>query len=114
MFRVSFGEYEVCCQADGLPAMLSEYQQRATLAEDFGVADEAGASVCFLSIGRPHQWPFLVVVQRYSPAGCGFHPGVLLVPAFYVAIEWLAERIRPRSVASRSPGREEGVSPGGS
>jgi multidrug efflux pump subunit AcrB len=40
--------------------------------------------------------------------------GVLLVPAFYVAIERLAERIRPRSVASRSPGREEGVSPGGS
>lgn len=80
MFQVSIGEYEICCQADGLPSMLSEYQQRATLVEDFGVADEAGASVCFLSVGRPQQWPFLVVVQRYSPARCGFFPGVLLVP----------------------------------
>lgn len=80
MFRVSVGDYEVCCKADGLPAMLSEYQQRARLAEDFGVADDGGASVCFVSVGRPRQWPFLVVVQRYSPAGCGFFPGVLLVP----------------------------------
>ena len=80
MFRVSVGEYEVCCQADGLPAMLSEYQQRAALANDFGVADEAGSSVCFVSVGRPQKWPSLVVVQRYSPAGFGFVPGVLVVP----------------------------------
>ena len=80
MFRVSIGEYELCCQAGGLPAMLSEYRQRAALAEDFGVAGEAGPSVCFVSVGRPQQWPFLVVVQRYWPAGCGFRPGVLLVP----------------------------------
>jgi hypothetical protein len=79
VFRVSIGEYEVCCQADGLPAMLPEYQQRARLAEDFGVANEAGSSVCFLSVGRSQQWPFLIVIQRYAPAGCGFHPGVLLV-----------------------------------
>ena len=80
MFRVSVGEYEVCCQADELPAMLSEYQQRAALSEDFGVADEAGSSVCFVTVGRAQQWPFLVVIQRYAPAGCGFFPGVLLVP----------------------------------
>ena len=79
MSRVSIGEYEVCCQADGLPAMLSEYQQRAALSEDFDVADEAGSSVCFLSVGRVQQWPSLVVVQRYSPAGYGFVPGVHLV-----------------------------------
>jgi hypothetical protein len=83
MFRVSIGEYEVCCQAGGLPSMLCEYQQRATLSEDFGVADEAEASVCFISIGRVQQWPFLVVIQRYSPSGCGFFPGVLLVPEAY-------------------------------
>jgi hypothetical protein len=53
MFRVSVGEYEVCCQADGLPDMLSEYQQRAALAEDFGVSDESGSSVCFISVGWP-------------------------------------------------------------
>ncbi len=80
MFRVSVGEYEIGCQADGLPGLLSEYQQRAILAEDFGVADDAGASVCFVSVGRPLMWPSLVVIQRYSPAGFGFVPGVLLVP----------------------------------
>src|SRR5215470_12771084 len=80
MFRVSVGEYELCCQADGLPATLSEYQQRAALSEDFGDADEAGALVCFMSVGRAQEWPFLVVVQHYSPSACGFYPGVLLVP----------------------------------
>jgi hypothetical protein len=80
MFRVNVGEYEVCCQADGLPELLSEYQQRAALAEDFGVADEAGSSVCYVGVGLVQQWPSLVVVQRYSPAGCGFFPGALLVP----------------------------------
>ncbi len=80
MFRVSVGEYEICCQADGLPVILSEYQQRAALSEDFGVADKAGSSVCFVGVGRNGQWPSLVVVQRYAPAGGGFFPGVLLVP----------------------------------
>ncbi|WP_145266242.1 hypothetical protein [Tautonia plasticadhaerens] len=60
--------------------MLFNYQQRATLAEDFGVADEVGASVCFVSVGQVRRWPSLVVVQRYSPAGFGFVPGVLLIP----------------------------------
>jgi hypothetical protein len=80
MFRVSIGEYEVCCQAGSLPDMLPEYQKRAALSEDFGAADEVGSSVCFVSVGRPQHWPFLVVVQRYSPADYGFVPGVLLVP----------------------------------
>jgi hypothetical protein len=80
MFRVSIGEYELCCKAGGLPDMLFEYQNRAELAEDFGVADEDGSSVCFVSVGQGQKWPLLVVIQRYSPAGCGFVPGVLLIP----------------------------------
>ncbi len=80
MFRVSIGEYEVCCQANGFPTMITEHQQRASLAEEFGNVDEIGSSVCFVSVGRPQKWPFLVVTQRYSPAGYGFIPGVLLVP----------------------------------
>jgi hypothetical protein len=80
MFRVSVGEYEVCCQAGGLPEMLSEYQQHAALSEDFGVVDESGSSICFVSVGRVQQWPSLVVIQRYAPAGCGFVPGVLVIP----------------------------------
>jgi hypothetical protein len=77
---MSVGEYQLGCQSVGLPEMLAEYQQRAALSEDFGVADSFGSSTCFLSVGRALQWPSLVVVQRYAPAGCGFFPGVLLVP----------------------------------
>ncbi len=80
MFRVIIGEYELCCQPDGLPVMLSEYQQRAALSEEFDTPDKAGSSVCFVSVGRVQEWPFLVVTQRYSPAVAGFFPGVLLVP----------------------------------
>jgi hypothetical protein len=80
MFKLGVGDYELACQSGGLPDMLAEYQRRAALAEDFGVAGEAGSSVCFTSVSRPSQWPFLVVVQRYAPAGYGFHPGALLVP----------------------------------
>ena len=36
MFRVSVGEYEVGCHVDGLPAMLSDYQQRAARLSDIG------------------------------------------------------------------------------
>ena len=80
MFRVGIGEYEVSCQADGLPTMLSNYQQHAVLSEEFTVADEVGSAICFVCVGKGPNWPFLVVVQRYAPAGFGFIPGILLVP----------------------------------
>jgi hypothetical protein len=80
MLKLSVGEYQMYCQSDGLPEMLAEYQQRAALSEDFGVADSTGSSICFIGAGRALQWPSLVVVQRYAPAGCGFTPGLLLVP----------------------------------
>ncbi len=81
MFSVSLGEYELYCQAGGLPDMLPEYQKRAAVAESFDLAESGGSAVCFCAVRRREDgWPFLVVVQRYSPAGCGFHPGVLLVP----------------------------------
>src|SRR5258708_4197995 len=80
MFRVCVGESELCCQADGFPDLLPEYQKRAALAEDFDIVDDVGASVCFVSVGRPGRWPSLVVTQRYSPAGFGFVPGAMLAP----------------------------------
>jgi hypothetical protein len=80
MFRVAIGEYEVCCQADGLPNMLTEYQRHASLAEDFGLADDSGSADCFVSVGRVLEWPTLVVTQRYAPSGSGFIPGALVVP----------------------------------
>jgi hypothetical protein len=81
MFSVSLGKYELYCQADGLPDMLSEYQKRAAVAESFGLEDASGSSDCFCAVRRRGDgWPFLVVVQRYSPSGYGFHPGILAVP----------------------------------
>jgi len=93
MFRVSIGEYELCCQQDGLPDMLADYQQRAVLSEDFDTPDEAGSSVCFVSVGRVQQWPFLVVTQRYSPAVAGFFPGVLLVPEQHILFIGAGQRL---------------------
>jgi hypothetical protein len=75
------GGYELRCEADGLPHMLAEYEARASLSEFFDMAGSDGVSVCFIAISRREdRWPFLVVTQRYSPAGAGFHPGILLVP----------------------------------
>jgi hypothetical protein len=81
MFVVSMGEYEISCQADGLPVMRGEYEQHAVLAERFDVADSNGSAVCFCAVRRRGEgWPFLTVTQQYSPAGYGFHPGLLLIP----------------------------------
>lgn len=80
-FSICLGEYELYCQADGLPDLLSEYQQRATVSDWFDLEESGGSSVCFCAVRRRGDgWPFLVVVQRYSPAGFGFNPGILLVP----------------------------------
>jgi hypothetical protein len=80
MFAVSVGNYEVLCQADGLPNLLPEYRSHATLAEHFDLPDSSEGSSCFCAVGRSGDWPFLVVVQQYAPASGGFHPGLLLVP----------------------------------
>ncbi len=82
MFRVGFGEYELSCQADGLPSMHPEYEKRAALAERFGDADSDGSAVGFCAVShRGGGWPFLTVTQRYSPDGrAGFNPGLLIIP----------------------------------
>jgi len=80
MFRVSLGEYQVCCQSDSYPDLLDEDRQRAALAEHFEAANSVGSAVCFVSVSRLFEWPFLVVTQRFSPAVAGFHPGCLLIP----------------------------------
>lgn len=79
MFRVSIGEYQLSCLPNGLPELIGSYRERAVLAEHCG-SDGTVSSDCFVSVGRPIEWPFLVVTQRYSPCGCGFHPGCLLIP----------------------------------
>jgi hypothetical protein len=82
MFTVSFSEYEAYCQADGMPSaeMLVEFEQRAALAERFGMEFRGADGFCAVR-RRGDEWPFLVVSQRYSPAGeSGFYPGLVVVP----------------------------------
>src|SRR5262249_29337281 len=60
------------------PDLYGHYAEHAALVEEFDLQDREGRN-CFLAVSRGVGWPFLVVVQRYDPAG-GFHPGTLLVP----------------------------------
>lgn len=80
MFHVSTNEYQLFLHERGLPAMVKEYAIRASLSEHFE-SDEDDADWCFVAVSRAaSDWPFLTVTQRFSPATCGFHPGVILVP----------------------------------
>jgi hypothetical protein len=64
------------------PSILAVYQQHAQLAEDFPPVDEhTDGGYAFVAINDGGEWPRLVVTQRFAPAGPGFAPGVLLVPA---------------------------------
>jgi hypothetical protein len=78
MFSVALGPYTLSCHPDRLPDLYGEYVKHAALVEEFDLRDSEGSS-CFLAVSRGAGWPFLVVAQRYRPAG-GFHPGALLAP----------------------------------
>lgn len=79
MFNVTVGEYTIHCLPDGLPQLYSDYLKRAALAEEFDIRNSEGAN-CFVAVSKGNQWPFLVVAQRYEPAGGGFNPGAILIP----------------------------------
>lgn len=80
MFSLSLGEYELRCQDGGPPDLLPQLLRHAALCDRFD--DPAPHDGSFaLAVGRRGEpWPFLVVTQRYAPAGHGFHPGALVVP----------------------------------
>ena len=78
MFSVGLGDYTLSCQHDGLPDLLAEYCNNAILAERIDLSSGDGRAA-FLAVQRDGDWPFLVVAQRYDPAGVGFEPGALLV-----------------------------------
>jgi hypothetical protein len=79
MFQLSFGEYEVRCQHAGVPDLLSQFVHHAALYDQFDEPSECD-NACFLAVTRRgDSWPFLVVTQRYAPAGYGFFPGALVV-----------------------------------
>lgn len=79
MFSISIGGYTINCQNDGLPDLLSEYSAKAALAESIDLQSSDG-KFAYLAVSRGADRPFLVVAQRYEPAGYGFQPGALLVP----------------------------------
>lgn len=80
MFSVSLGEYEIRCQVEGTPDLLPQYLEHAQLAEQIDMTGRGGGT-CYLAVAhRSDTWPFLVITQRYEPAGFGFYPGVLVVP----------------------------------
>jgi hypothetical protein len=60
--------------------MADEYSKRASLNQHFE-SDDDHAESCFLAVAHiGSDWPFLTVTQRFSPAGCGFEPGAIIVP----------------------------------
>lgn len=84
LFQVGASGYTVGCTAAGVPRIYREYVEHADLADELGM-DAAGGDddeTCFVAVARGdgRGWPFLVVAQRYSPAGHGFNPGVLIIP----------------------------------
>ncbi|HEX6052593.1 MAG TPA: hypothetical protein VFZ21_25185 [Gemmatimonadaceae bacterium] len=81
MFTVEVDEFRVLCVPDGLPSVYSPYRERAALVEEFALDDADAGRQSFLGVAHVGEdWPFLVVAQRFEPAGYGFEPGVLIVP----------------------------------
>ena len=68
MFARTVGHYTQSCHSDRLPDLYGRYVERAGLAEEFGLKGSE-ARCCFLAVSRGVEWPFLVVAQRYDPAG---------------------------------------------
>ncbi len=82
MFSITFDQYTLLCHPDALPDNYEGYSRHALLIDEVNLSDSEGKT-CFLAVGRGSGsggWPFLVVAQRYSPAGFGFHPGVVVIP----------------------------------
>lgn len=93
MFTVSLGEYELSCQDGELPELLPEYTTRAALSEQIDLSESYGRPSFLALTKRGDGWPFLVVAQRYQPAGNGWYPGVLLVPETAVLFVGAGERL---------------------
>lgn len=79
MFQLTFGEYSVYVEDGSLPETYAEYSRHAQLKVEIGREGSEGRPA-FCAVARQEGWPFLTIALRYSPAGHGFAPGVLLVP----------------------------------
>jgi hypothetical protein len=93
MMTLCVGEYSVICHSPGLPDLFDEYVKRAKVADRIDLGNSRGTS-SFLAVGRPNQWPFLVIAQRCIPGeDATFHPGALLVPETNILFVGGGERL---------------------
>ena len=90
-FRFTSGSYTIS-MADSLPPTYYSASRRASLVDTFEL--EGTSSLCYLTVACGHDWPFLIVAQRYSPgAQSGFYPGVILVPETRLLMLGAGERL---------------------
>ena len=82
--------YTISCQNGALP---ETYQHAATHAQRIDRFMDEGGTPCFLSVAHGKNWPFLIVVQTYAPAGYGWYPGVLLIPETDILFFGAGERV---------------------
>jgi hypothetical protein len=75
---VDVGDFHVLVDTE-LPALFNQYVAHAELADVQHVKASEGAPL-FVAVQEGSPWPRLVAALRYSPAGHGFAPGVVLVP----------------------------------
>jgi L-alanine-DL-glutamate epimerase-like enolase superfamily enzyme len=75
-----------------VPEIFQHYAERARLAEEIDLREPDG-EICFIGVAQDSSWPFLVVTQRYAPAGYGFDPGVLIVAETNVLFVGAGERL---------------------
>ena len=93
MFQLSSSDFTLLCSHDSLPALYAEYRARTKLLDEFALTSSEG-QVSFLAVQRAHDWPFLVLAQRYSPtSAAGFFPGALLVPESGLLFVGAGERL---------------------
>lgn len=98
LFKFTCGPYTVSL-ADALPPLYYSYCRRAQLVDTYEIEGSYSA-LCYLSVARGHDWPFLIVAQRYIPGPqSGFYPGILLVPETDLLLLGAGERLLAYSLA---------------
>jgi len=90
---ICVGEYSLTCHSPGLPNLYDEYVKRAKVADEIDLRNSEGTPA-FLAIGKPNEWPFLVIAQRCMPGeDAAFHPGALLAQETNVLFVGGGERL---------------------
>ncbi len=89
MIRTAIADYTVS-MAESIPEYYGEHTAHI---EEFDL-DQTNRSAFYVEVQRGFDWPFLCVVQRYSPNHwAGSHPGILLVPETHLLFIGAGERI---------------------